>query len=134
MALIDLDPRDRTPIYAQLDRGLRAAIATGRLRLGDQLPTVRQLAVALQVNANTVARVYSELERTGVLETRRGVGSFVRATPTGLIGEFSFPLPAGETSFHLNLGWQDHDRPENTKPSVLWWRDESGNGFGEFTL
>lgn len=82
MAIIDLDPRDRTPIYAQLDRGLRAAIATGRLRLGDQLPTVRQLAVALQVNANTVARVYSELERTGVLETRRGVGSFVRATPT----------------------------------------------------
>ena len=82
MAIIDLDPRDRTPIYAQLDRGLRAAIATGRLRLGDQLPTVRQLAVALQANANTVARVYSELERTGVLETRRGVGSFVRATPT----------------------------------------------------
>ena len=82
MAIIDLDPRDRTPIYAQLDRGLRAAIATGRLRLGDQLPTVRQLAVALQVNANTVARVYSELERTGVLETRRGVGSFVTATAT----------------------------------------------------
>ncbi|SRR5258706_9598349 len=79
--MIHLDPHDRTPIYAQLDRGLRAAIATGRLRLGEQLPTVRQLAVELRVNANTVARVYSELERAGVLETRRGVGSFVRATP-----------------------------------------------------
>jgi GntR family transcriptional regulator len=80
-ALVSIDARDRTPIYAQLDRGLRAAIVTGRLRAGDQLPTVRQLAVDLQVNANTVARVYAELERDGVLETRRGVGSFVSAAP-----------------------------------------------------
>jgi GntR family transcriptional regulator len=80
-ALVSIDARDRTPIYAQLDRGLRAAIVTGRLSPGDQLPTVRQLAVDLQVNANTVARVYAELERDGVLETRRGVGSFVSATP-----------------------------------------------------
>src|SRR6187200_1541310 len=79
--MIHVDPRDRTPIYAQLDRGVRAAIASGRLKPGDQLPTVRQLAVELRINANTVARVYSELERAGVLETRRGVGSFVTATP-----------------------------------------------------
>lgn len=82
MTVVTVDPRDRTPIYAQLERGLRASIATGRLRPGDQLPTVRQLAVELQVNANTVARVYGELERAGVIETRRGVGSFVSATPT----------------------------------------------------
>ena len=81
MSLVSIDPRDATPIYAQLERGLRAAIATGRLASGDQLPTVRQLAVALRVNANTVARVYAELERAGVLDTRRGVGSFVSATP-----------------------------------------------------
>jgi GntR family transcriptional regulator len=79
--LVSIDPRDRTPIYAQLDRALRAAIVTGRLRPGDQLPTVRQLAVDLQINANTVARVYAELEREGVLETRRGVGSFVSTSP-----------------------------------------------------
>jgi GntR family transcriptional regulator len=78
---ISIDSRDATPIYAQLDRALRAAIATGRLKVGEQLPTVRQLAVKLSVNANTVARVYTELERAGVLETRRGVGSFVAATP-----------------------------------------------------
>ena len=78
---VSIDPSDRTPIYVQLDRGLRAAIAAGRLRSGDQLPTVRQLAVDLRINANTVARVYSELERAGVLKTRRGVGTFVRATP-----------------------------------------------------
>lgn len=81
MAVVAVDSRDPTPIYAQLERGVRAAIAAGRLHPGDQLPTVRQLAVELQINANTVARVYSELERAGVLETRRGVGSFVAATP-----------------------------------------------------
>lgn len=81
MLVVSLDPRDPTPIYAQLERGLRAAIATGRLAPGDQLPTVRQLAVDLRINANTVARVYADLERRGVLETRRGVGSFVSAGP-----------------------------------------------------
>jgi GntR family transcriptional regulator len=81
VAIVSVDARDRTPIYAQLDRALRAAIATGRLAAGDQLPTVRQLAVELSVNANTVARVYAELERAGILETRRGVGTFVSATP-----------------------------------------------------
>ena len=81
MSIVAIDPRDPTPIYAQLERGLRAAIATQRLRPGDQLPTVRQLAVDLAVNANTVARVYAALERAFIIETRRGVGSFVRATP-----------------------------------------------------
>jgi GntR family transcriptional regulator len=81
VAIVSVDQRDRTPIYAQLDRALRAAIATGRLAAGDQLPTVRQLAVELSINANTVARVYVELERAGILETRRGVGTFVSATP-----------------------------------------------------
>ncbi|GAC1333828.1 MAG: GntR family transcriptional regulator [Isosphaeraceae bacterium] len=76
--MFEVDPDDPLPLYAQLERGIRAAIATGRLREGDQLPTVRQLAVDLRINANTVARVYSELERAGVLGTRRGVGTFVR--------------------------------------------------------
>jgi GntR family transcriptional regulator len=81
VAIVTIDPRDATPIYAQLERGLRAAIATNKLKPGDQLPTVRQLAVDLRINANTVARVYAELERQGVIETRRGVGSFISATP-----------------------------------------------------
>ena len=80
MAIIAIDSRDARPIYAQIEHALRAAIATGRLRVGDRLPTVRELAVDLRVNANTVARVYSDLERAGVLETRRGVGSFIAAT------------------------------------------------------
>lgn len=80
MFTIAIDPRDPTPIYAQVERGLRAAIAVGRLQPGEQLPTVRQLAVDVSVNANTIARVYAELERQGVVETRRGVGTFVATT------------------------------------------------------
>jgi GntR family transcriptional regulator len=79
--LLTVDLEHPTPIYAQLDRGIRAAIATGRLAPGDQLPTVRQLAVDLKVNANTVARVYLDLERAGLVQTRRGVGTFVPARP-----------------------------------------------------
>ena len=75
--MFPIDPHDPTPIYAQLRRAIRVAIATGGLRPGDRLPTVRQLAVELRINANTVAKVYGELERAGVLETCRGVGTFV---------------------------------------------------------
>jgi GntR family transcriptional regulator len=77
-----VDPGDPTPLYAQLDRGIRAAIAAGRLKPGDRLPTVRQLALELRINANTVAKVYAELERAGVLATQRGIGTFVRENAT----------------------------------------------------
>ena len=77
--IFTVSPSHPMPLYAQLTRAIRFAIATGRLRVGEQLPTVRQLAVELRVNANTVAKVYTELERTGILETRRGVGTFVSA-------------------------------------------------------
>jgi GntR family transcriptional regulator len=74
---LDIDPSSPVPLHAQLAERIRLAIATGRLAPGDRLPTVRQLAVDLRVNSNTVARVYMELERAGVLETRRGLGTFV---------------------------------------------------------
>lgn len=56
----------------------------------------------------------------------------VRATATGLVAEFSLPLPTDDRGFHLNVGWLDHDRPENTKPSILWWRDPAMAEFGEY--
>lgn len=89
--MFSIDPTDPTPLYAQIERGIRVAIASGRLRPGDRLPTVRQLAVDLRVNANTVAKVYGELERAGVLETCRGVGTFVRAG-----GAAADPIPDRE--------------------------------------
>jgi GntR family transcriptional regulator len=83
----NIDAAHPTPLYHQLERAIRFAIATGRLVVGDQLPTVRQLAVDLRINANTVAKVYLELEREGVVETRRGVGTFVKARPAGAAHE-----------------------------------------------
>src|SRR4030095_4210602 len=67
------------PLYAQLERTIRFAVATGKLRAGDQLPTVRQLAVDLRINANTVEKGDAELGGAGFVETRRGVGTFVSA-------------------------------------------------------
>jgi len=72
-----IDPASRLPIYRQLGNQIREGVARGRLRPGDQLPSVRDLSRTLVVNPNTVARVYTELEREGVLHTRQGLGVFV---------------------------------------------------------
>lgn len=82
--MIAVDPTDATPLYAQLERSIRVAIATGKMKPGDRLPTVRQLAVELRINANTVARVYLALERDGVVATKRGVGTFITAGVSAL--------------------------------------------------
>jgi GntR family transcriptional regulator len=74
---------DPLPLYAQLEREIKSAVALGKIEIGSRLPTVRGLAVELRMNANTVARVYAELEREGILSTRRGVGTFVEALPAG---------------------------------------------------
>jgi GntR family transcriptional regulator len=87
--MFSVDAADPTPIYAQLERAIRAAIAAGQLSSGDRLPTVRQLAVDLRINANTVAKVYAELERAGVVATQRGVGTFVRAPSEAPAGKQS---------------------------------------------
>jgi GntR family transcriptional regulator len=80
--LFQLNPSDPTPLYAQLDRAIRLGISIGRLLPDTQLPTVRQLAVDLCINANTVAKVYRDLERAGIVETRRGIGTFIKASAT----------------------------------------------------
>ncbi len=76
----EIDKTNSLPVYAQLAQQIRWAIRDGRLRGGDALPTVRQLAVDLRLNANTVARVYRDLQSEGVLRLERGVGTFVAAT------------------------------------------------------
>lgn len=76
-----IDPANGIPIYVQLKQAIQYAVATGKYAPGSRLPTVRQLAVALKINPNTVSRVYSELERDGILATRQGRGTFVRDSP-----------------------------------------------------
>src|SRR5271168_900609 len=74
---LKLDLRSGVPVYRQIIDQVRAGMAAGTLSAGDQLPTVRQLAVDLAINPNTVLRAYRELELGGMLETHQGTGTFV---------------------------------------------------------
>ena len=74
---IQVDPSDNTPVYEQITTQVKYAIATGAQRPGEPLPSVRQLAVEILVNPNTVARAYRELQREGIVCIRRGLGLFV---------------------------------------------------------
>jgi GntR family transcriptional regulator len=77
-AVLTVDPRSGVPIYLQIIEQVKRSVALGILQGGEQLPTVKQLALDLTVNPNTVARAYRELERDSVIETSPGRGSFVR--------------------------------------------------------
>ena len=72
-----LDLKSGVPVYRQLIDQVLVAIAAGQLSAGDQLPTVRQLAVELSINPNTVVRAYKELEIRGMLTTQQGTGTFI---------------------------------------------------------
>lgn len=72
-----LDEHSGVPVYRQLIDQVRGGLASGSLTAGDQLPTVRQLAVDLAINPNTVLRAYRELELGGLLETQQGTGTFI---------------------------------------------------------
>lgn len=74
---IQIDKAGGMPFYRQIIDAVKSGIATGRLKPGDQLPTVRQLSVELSINLNTVSRAYTELELTGLVDTQMGSGTFV---------------------------------------------------------
>ncbi|MDX2150296.1 MAG: GntR family transcriptional regulator [Bryobacteraceae bacterium] len=109
---IQLDLASGVPAYRQVIDQILMAISTGALAAGDQLPTVRQLAVDLSINPNTVVRAYRELEIRGILTTQQGIGTFVSRTqvPAGdalrqkrlsqLVGDFV--ARAGREGFSLN--------------------------------
>src|SRR5437870_8894300 len=89
MRTFKLDPKSGVPVYRQIQDQIRYGIASGLLGPGEQLPTVRALAVELSVNPNTVIKAYSELEREGILISEQGSGTFVGAGQPA-------PVPAGE--------------------------------------
>lgn len=83
-----LDSRSGVPAYLQIVQQVRQAIRLGMLRPGDQLPTVKEVVTSLTINPNTVLRAYGQLDLEGLVEGRRGVGTFVSAGPA--------PLPPDE--------------------------------------
>jgi GntR family transcriptional regulator len=74
---LKIDQRSGVPVYRQIIDQVLGGVAAGKLRAGDQLPTVRQLAVDLAINPNTVVRAYRELEIREVLSTQQGTGTFL---------------------------------------------------------
>lgn len=83
IARISVDLTTHTPAYLQIISQVKQAIASGELKAGDQLPTVRQLAADLQINFNTVARAYRMLDEKGIISTQHGRGTFILDAPTG---------------------------------------------------
>ena len=79
---IVLDMRSEAPIYVQIVEQVRQRVASGELRPGDQLPTVRQMATDLRVNFNTVARAYRLLDEAGLISTQQGRGTYIWEGPT----------------------------------------------------
>jgi len=98
-----LDPTGGVPYYRQIIMQIEMAIADGRLNTGIQLPTVRALAVSLQINPNTVARAYNELEIRGIVNTQQGTGTFISDKKIELAdGERSVILAGLVRSFLAN--------------------------------
>ena len=77
MLRLRVQPNSPAPIFEQIVQQIRRAVAVGRARPGDQIPTVRELASELLVNPNTIARAYQMMEQAGALVTRRGAGTFI---------------------------------------------------------
>jgi GntR family transcriptional regulator len=93
MIKFNLDPKTGAPFYRQIIDQIRFGIVKGELKTGEQLPTVRALAVELKVNLNTVAKAYKELEILNVLETQQGTGTFISKT--------DFKIPESEKNQKL---------------------------------
>jgi GntR family transcriptional regulator len=83
--LLHINPSSGVPIYLQIENQVKHYIASGALKSGEALPSVRQVATDLRINPNTVARAYQNLERDGVLQTVPGGGTYVAENPTGLL-------------------------------------------------
>ena len=107
-----LNPKSGVPLYKQIILQVEMAIAGSRLSTGDQLPTVRGLAVSLQVNPNTVARAYNELEIRGIVTTQQGTGTFISNKKIELseverekvLAEITRPFVIQVASYGFSLG------------------------------
>ncbi|ODU02178.1 MAG: hypothetical protein ABS79_00795 [Planctomycetes bacterium SCN 63-9] len=128
----EIEGASRLPIYQQLVRQVRAAIARGDLKPEQQLPSVRQLSRDLVINPNTVARAYTELEREGLLNNRPGRGVFV-AEPRGELNEDARHrrLAEGLDAFltqavHLGFSEEEVLRLVASRSSQFQWNSGAG--------
>lgn len=98
-----LDPKSGVPLYRQIIDQIRFGMASGQLKVGEQLPTVRALAVDLKINLNTIAKAYKELEIQSVLESHQGTGTFIGSANIELSDNERFKKLEGICSEFLSV-------------------------------
>ncbi|MDO8586031.1 MAG: GntR family transcriptional regulator [Armatimonadota bacterium] len=103
--IIRIDTTSSTPVYAQIVDQIKRAIASGAIRSGDSLPSLRETAIKLRVNPLTVSKAYKQIEHEGLIETRHGLGSFVTADREASSREFRRETLAREVDNVLVDAW-----------------------------
>jgi GntR family transcriptional regulator len=128
---IRVDATLSTPIWNQIEESVRHLVASGALRPGQALPSVRDLAREQRINPNTVAKAYQRLAEAGVLETRRGEGTFVAERPPAMpVAERARVLREGATrlaTLAANLG---ATRAEAVQALQAAWSEDGGDAKG----
>ena len=138
---LELDFRSGIPIYLQVVERIKERLAAGQLKPGDQLPTVRALALELRVNFNTIARSYRIMDESGIISTQQGRGTYILEIPTPQVAE-SIRLKALEdlTQRYITdserLGVSPEELDEVLNKQVAQWKEnrsavaenESNNG------
>jgi DNA-binding transcriptional regulator YhcF (GntR family) len=128
---IRVDPALPAPIWSQIEEGVRHLVAFGALRPGEAVPSVRDLAREQRVNPNTVAKAYQRLVEAGLLETRRGEGTFVAERPPAMpAGEKARVLQEGATRYStlaVNVG---ATRAEAVSTLQASWPEPDGASKG----
>ena len=128
----------KVPIYVQIEEQIQAMIAAGQLQPGDQLPTIRDLAARLRVNYNTVARVYLELDRDGIISTQRGRGTFVAGIPDEehmreMREEKLQTIVHAALDEARTLGYAPGEISRVFEEELAQWRTENGHGSDSTT-
>jgi GntR family transcriptional regulator len=106
-----IERRSGTAAYAQIVHQVRDAVLLGRLHVGDQLPTAREVVAATGINPNTVLKAYRQLDVQGVVETRAGAGTFVIAVPERVVDESASPLAGSLRAWLVDARDAGLDRP-----------------------
>jgi GntR family transcriptional regulator len=124
---LKIDPGSSLPIYAQLIEQVKHLVATGRLRAGEQLPTVRQLGVDLRVNPNTVARAYTELAHNGIISSQQGRGTYITGPPDGAtlsrLRQDRLRAIAGKVVLEaLSLGYEPGELEDALRAELAAWQ------------
>jgi GntR family transcriptional regulator len=117
---IKIDFRSSAPIYVQITEQIRQKVANGELKAGDRLPTVRQLATELRVNFNTVARAYRILDKSGLISTQQGRGTYIwEQPPKETIQKLKQQGLEGLTNRYLSEAARQGFTPEEVSAALL---------------